>query len=464
MESDLQSRSFWLSLDPYAPNPPLEQDARVDVAVVGAGFTGLWTAYLLLKRHPGIKLIVLEKEAVGYGASGRNGGFAMTLVHRTLGHLARYLGDTEARNIYQAASKAVDHINQVVAKESIECDLQPNGVITLSNTPPQDRIIQDEFETAQRLGIKDMRFLSRGQAQARIHSERIRCAVHEAACSLVNPARLARGLKRVVEDLGATVYEGTAVQHWEESATGVTLCTPEATVQAERALVAPNAYATAWKATRPYVLPFYTYICLTERLTDPQWANVGWKGLEGAEDRRSFLHYFRPTADGRILWGGRDAPFHPDGPDRKYDRNEHVFERMRETFEWFFPQLKELPFEYRWGGPIGITGNFLPQVGFFDSKKQRAAFSFGYNGHGVAISHLAAHAIADLFAGEKTEWSTLAFVRRKPRGFGPRFLRDPMVRMMTRAQLRADDEQREARDPWVLRALNRIGGADLKIN
>jgi glycine/D-amino acid oxidase-like deaminating enzyme len=247
MENDLQSRSFWLSLDPYTPNPPLEEDARVDVAIVGGGFTGLWTAYLLLKRHSGMKLIVLEKEAVGYGASGRTGGFAMTLVHRTLSHLARNVGDTEARKIYDAATRSVNHINAVVARESIECDLQPHGLITLSNTPPQDRIIQEEFETAQRLGIKDIQFLSREAAQARIRSERIRCAVREEACSLVNPARLVRGLKEVVEDLGGRVYEGTPVKNWEESANGVTLRTADATVHAERALVAPNAYSTAWK-------------------------------------------------------------------------------------------------------------------------------------------------------------------------------------------------------------------------
>ncbi len=464
MVSDLESRSYWLSLDPYTPGPALRGNARADVALVGAGFTSLWTAYLLLRRNPGLKVVLLEANAVGYGASGRNGGFAMTLVHRTLTHLARYVGDTEARKIYRAAEKSVRHINEVVSRESIACDLEPNGLITLSNTPPQDRVVQEEFETAQRLGIKEVEYLGREEAQERIHSERIRCAIRENACSLLNPARLARGLKKVVERLGATIYENTPVGEWEELQNGVVLRTPGGSVLADRALLAPNAYATAWKATSEFVLPFYSYICLTQPLNDTQWGSIGWSGREGAEDRRSFLHYFRPTADGRILWGGRDATFHPDGPNARYDSDAHVFGRMRETFEWFFPQLREVRFEHRWGGPIGITGNFLPVVGWFDPKRRRAALALGYNGHGVAITHLAAHTIADLFEGRGSEWTDLAFVDRKPLNLGPHILRNPLVRMTLRAQLRADDAERELRDPWVVRLLNRVSGADLKIN
>ena len=464
MASDLESRSYWLSLDPYTPNPPLRENVRADVALVGAGFTSLWTAYLLLKRNPGLKLVILEANAVGYGASGRNGGFAMTLVHRTLTHLAQYVGDADARKIYRAAEESVRHIDEVVSRESIECDLQPNGLLTLSNSAPQDRVVRQEFETAQRLGIKEITYLDRGAAQERIHSERIRCAVREDTCTLVNPARLARGLKRVVERLGAVIYENTPVGEWEEILNGVTLQTPGGKVLAGRALLAPNAYATAWKATREYVLPFYSYICLTRPLSDAEWGSVGWAAREGAEDRRAFLHYFRPTVDGRILWGGRDATFHPDGPNARYDRDPHVFERMRESFEWFFPQLRTVPFEHRWGGPIGITGNFMPVVGWLNPKRRRAALAMGYNGHGVAISHLAAHAIADLFEGVGSEWTDLAFVDRKPLHLGPHFLRNPLVRMTVRAQLRADDAERELRDPWVIRLLNRLTGADLKIN
>ncbi len=463
--NDLPSRSYWLGLDAYTPNAPLAEDLRVDVALVGGGFTSLWTAYLLLKDNPDLKVAILEAHAVGYGASGRNGGFAMTLVHRTLTHLADYVGDDEARNIYRAACDAITHVNETVEAEAIACDLQPNGLITLSNSPPQDRLIHTEIETAQRLGLgDDFAFLDREAAQAQIHSDKIRCAFREDACSLLNPARLTRGLKAVVERLGGRVYEGTPVVAWQEGREAVTLRTPAGLVTADRALAAGNAYATAWKPTRETVLPFYSYICLTRPLTEAEWNRVGWAGREGAEDRRLGLHYFRPTIDGRILWGGRDPVFHPDGPQARYDSDEAVFRRMRESFTWFFPQLREVPFEHRWGGAIAVTGNFMPAVGWFDTARRRMAFAYGYNGHGVAITNVAAHAVADLFTDRRSAWTDLWFVGRKPDGLGPHFIRDPLVRWTVKAQIQADDEERDIKEPLVLRLLNRLTGADIKVN
>jgi glycine/D-amino acid oxidase-like deaminating enzyme len=456
---DLASRSYWLGMDEYVPSDPLAGDVQVDVAIVGGGFTGLWTAYLLLKQDPNLRVAVLEANAVGYGASGRNGGFAMTLVHRTLSQLAQHVGDAEARKVYLAAKQAIEHLNKTVETESIACDLQPNGLIVVSDSPPQDRVVEREVETARRLGLEaDFRFLDREAARSRIHSERIRCGFREEVCSLVNPARLARGLKAVVERLGGRFYEATPVRSWEERADGVLLATPRGKVSAERALVAGNAYGTAWKPTRDTILPFYSYICLTRPLRDAEWEAVGWAGREGAEDRRSGLHYFRPTIDGRILWGGRDPAFHPDGPKAEYDSDEYVFRRLRESFEWFFPQLRDVPFEHRWGGPIALTGNFLPAVGWLDERRRRVAFAHGYSGHGVAICNVAAHALADLLSDRKSEWTDLVFVGRQAPGLGPRFLRDPLIRSALKGQIRADDEERPIQDPLVLRVLSRLGG------
>jgi glycine/D-amino acid oxidase-like deaminating enzyme len=461
--NDLKSRSFWLSLDPYTPNAPLDEDIQADFTIVGGGFTGLWTAYLLLKRYTGLRIVVLEKEAVGYGASGRSGGVVMPQLQGTLAQLVRCVGETEARKIYNAALTSVHHINDFITSESIECDLQPNGMITLSNTPPQDELIREHFETAQRLGVKEIEFLQRDTAQARIHSEQIRCAVREQACSLVDPARLVRGIKRVIENLGGRVYEGTPVNGWEETYDGVTLQCPAATVHSQRALLAANAFAATWNTTRRCLIPLYTYICLTEPLSESQWASVGWRGLEAAQDRRAFLHHFRPTKDGRILWGGRDAAFHTDGPRRTYDRAPSIFTRLRETFEWFFPQLKNLPFESCWGGPVGMTRDFLPQIGFFHEKKQRTAFAFGYNGRGLAISHLAAHAVVDLFAEKPSEWTDLPFVGRKLHGLGRPYLRNPLVRATMRAHLRADDAGRKTPSSRTLRFIGSLTGAGFKI-
>lgn len=460
---EIGSRSWWLSLDPYTPNAPLRESTDADLAVVGGGFTGLWTALLWARRHPDGRVVVLEATAVGYGASGRNGGFAMTLVHRTLSHLAALLGDQAARDVHVAARRAVEAVAETVAAESIACDLEAPGLLTVSDAPDRDRVIERELETAARLGVDDhFEFLDRARAQECLHSERVRCAFRERPCLLLNPARLVRGLKVAAERAGVQVFENTPVTGWEEREGTVVLRTREGSVRADRVVWALNAWSARFSAGRS-LLPFYSYICLTRPLSPQEWESVGWRGREGVEDRRVGLHYFRPTADGRILWGGRDPAFHPDGPDPRYDRDEHIFARLRGSFEWYFPQLRHVPFEWRWGGPIAVTGDFLPAIGWLDRQARRMAFAHGYNGHGVAITHLAARALVDLLDGVESEWTGLPFVGRAAPPLGPRWVRDPLVRWTLRRQLRADDEGRDARDPLPLRVLNRLSGANLRL-
>jgi glycine/D-amino acid oxidase-like deaminating enzyme len=457
MVEDLATRSYWLSLDPYEPNPPLEGDVETDVAIVGGGFTGLWTAYHLLKADPGMTVAILDANAIGYGASGRNGGFAMTLIHRSLAGLVYAVGPEHAKALHHAAEQSVRGIERVCAEEGIQADLQPNGLITVSNNPLQDNVIRRDVETAQRLGIGGITYLDRHAVQSAVHSETFRCGMREATCTLLNPARLARGLKRVVERLGARIYEDTPMTCLAPSDRDVAVVTPRGRVVAQRVVLAANAYSSRIPHLRRYVMPFYSYILLSEPLTAEQWARVGWAGREGMEDRRVFLHYFRPTIDGRLLWAGRDAPYHPDGPHPRYDRDDHVFRRLEETFAWTFPQLHDVRFEYRWGGPIGVTGEFLPLVGWL--KGERIAYAFGYNGHGVAITHLASRAIRDLILDRDSDERRLAIVNRKPVDLGPALLRDPLVRATVKYQLRRDDEGRELPPPLLARLMQRLASA-----
>jgi glycine/D-amino acid oxidase-like deaminating enzyme len=453
--SDLATRSYWLGLDEYTANPPLDGDAEVDVAIVGGGFTGLWTAYLLLEEKPDLRVAILEAEAVGYGASGRNGGFCMTKVHNSLTELAEVVGDEEARKIHRAATRAVESVTEISQRESIACDLQPNGLLMVSTNAVQDGRLERELETVARLGLEeDYTRFDRAQAQDQLHSERVRLGYREHHGTILNPARLARGLKTVVERLGGTVYEGTAVAEWDEQPGGVVLRTPHGSVRADRAIVGGNAYGTQWRPTRRRLLPFYTYISLTRPLSDEEWERVGWKGREGVEDFRASIHYFRPTIDGRILWGGRDATFHPDGPRAEYDTDVDCFRRLRESFEWFFPQLADVPFEHEWGGPIALTGHSIPGVGWLDDLSRKVGFAYGYNGHGVAISHVAARALVDMLGDRKSDWTDLWFVGRPPPDAGPPgFVRDAITRMSLRSVIRADDEGREVRTPLPIRAM-----------
>jgi len=453
---DLATRSYWLGLDGYEPGPPLRGDIEVDIAIVGGGFTGLWTAYHLLKEDPGLTIAVLEAAAVGYGASGRNGGFAMTLVHRSLQALVGSVGRQQALDIHHTSEEAVRTIQRVCAAESIEADLMPNGLLVVSNTPLQDDHIQKEATLARELGIDGIRLLDRDQIQARVHSETFRLALEEETCVLLNPARLVRGLKEAVVRKGVRVFEQTAVDEVSEDAEAVILRTPGGTVRARRALLAANGYSGCFPAFRDRVTPFYSYILLSEPLTEEQWSRIGWQGREGMEDRRTFLHYFRPTIDGRLMWAGRDAPYHPDGPHSRYDRDDHVFARLEETFRWTFPQLHDLKFEHRWGGPLGVTSTFLPGAGWLAGH--RIAYAFGYNGHGVAISCLLALAVRDLMMERESEFTRLALVGKKPPSMGPRLVRDPIVRAVADYQLRQDDAGEPVKASVFVRLAERLFG------
>jgi glycine/D-amino acid oxidase-like deaminating enzyme len=454
MAMELSTRSYWLGLDDYEPDAPLEGEVRADIVIVGGGFSGLWTAYHLLKEDPGMTVVVIEASAIGYGASGRNGGFAMTLLHRGLEELIAVVGAEQAKALHLAAVEAIDSIGRVCEAEEIEADLQPNGLLTVSNTPLQDSMIRGEFEAAERLGIGGFEFLEQDAIRSVVHSETLRCAVREEACTLLNPARLVRGLKRAVIRAGGRVFEQTPMESLENTPGGVRVATPKGAIEAQRALLATNAYSSRIPSLERYVLPFYSYILLSRPLSDEQWSRVGWAGREGMEDRRTFLHYMRPTVDGRMMWAGRDAPYRPNGPDPKYDRDDRIFKRLEETFAWTFPQLDDVEFEYRWGGPIGVTGSFLPSAGWLEEK--RVAYSFGFVGHGVAITNLVAMAMRDLILERDTDRVRLAIIGKKPINLGPRLLRDPLVRASSAHSLRQDDAGGSKKQPLLLRLLQRL--------
>ncbi len=454
MAMELSTRSYWLGLDPYEPDAPLEGEMRADVVIVGAGFSGLWTAYHLLKDDPGMTVVVIEASAVGYGASGRNGGFAMTLIHRGLKELVAAVGAEQAKALHLAAEEAIDMIGRICEVEKIDADLQPNGLLTISNSPLQDEVLRGEVETAERLGLSGFELLEEQAIRSSVHSETFRCAVREQSCTLLNPARLVRGLKRAVIGAGGRVFEQTPMESLENTSGGVRIVTPKGAIEAQRVLLAANAYSSRIPSLERYVMPFYSYILLSEPLSDEQWSRVGWQGREGMEDRRTFLHYMRPTVDGRMMWAGRDAPYRPNGPDPKYDRDERVFKRLEETFAWTFPQLDDVRFEYRWGGPIGVTGSFMPCAGWLEEK--RVAYSFGFAGHGVAITNMVALAMRDLILERDTDRVRLAVIGKKPINLGPRLLRDPLVRASSSHSLRQDDSGGSTKQPLLLRLLQRF--------
>jgi glycine/D-amino acid oxidase-like deaminating enzyme len=454
--SDYTTRSFWLETA-YTPGASLAGDRSADVAIVGGGFTGLWTAYFLKRAEPQLRIAVVEREVVGYGASGRNGGFAMTLLNRGLADMVKAFGDDAARAAHRAAAASVDGVGAFAAEHGVDCHYEKNGLMCLASDPSQVPRIEAEYREAQRLGLEGFTFLDRAAVQARVQSPTYECAVREEACAILDPARLVRGQRDVVAALGVEVFESTPVGDVRLEGGRVTVTTPGGVIRADQVVLAANAYSVQFPAIQRYVIPIYSYIVLTEPLAPALWEAIGWAGREGLEDRRTFLHYYRPTRDGRILFGGEDAPYHFNssiGP--QHDRNAEVFRRLEDDLRRTFPPLAGVRVTHQWGGPVGLTVRFVPTFGTLEGG--RVHYGFGYCGHGVGPSHLGGQILADLALGHRSERTDLCFVRTAPLAFPPEPLRYAGVTAARWALLKQDREARPKDDPWIVRLMMRFGG------
>lgn len=436
--SDFETRSFWLGRTPYQANPQLDGSRQADVVIVGGGFTGLWSAIHLKEADPGLDVVVLERAVVGFGASGRNGGFAMSMVGRNISELTRKVGREKARLQHLAMVEALHGIEAIVAKERIAAELTNTGILTVSNGEEQDSRIRNDVECAERLGLTDFRYLDRSACRELVHSERIRCGHWEDNCLVLDPAALCRGLKEAATRRGVLVFENTPVEALEAARSrAVRARTPFGTVTADRGLIATNAYAHSIPALRRYIFTVYAYVTLTERLTDEQWSRLGWDQRMGIEDKRIMPHFHRPTADGRILWGGRDAPFVSSGPDPRYDRDPRIFARLEETFRWTFPQLSDVKIEHRWGGPVCGTVHCISSIG--PLQGDRLFYALGYAGHGVGPSYLAGKIVRDFILDRKCSSLELPMATVKPFPLPPGPLRAAVLKSTQRALMRSDD-------------------------
>lgn len=458
------SAIYWLEGVPHAPRPALTGPAEVDVAILGGGFTGLWTAYHLLGAEPSLRVAVVEGEEIGFGASGRNGGFAMTLLDMSLTHLRRNYGDDDARAAHEAVADSVDMIGETVTEEGIDCEWVHGGLMTVATNAGQLHRLREDAESAEAMGLKGFQELSAAEARAEVDSPTYLGALMEDHCAVVHPAKLARGVADAVTRRGATIYETTHVTSVEEQGSKVRLRTDGGELVADQVVLATNAWARNLPWFSKKVVALYTYVLMTEPLTDEQWSSVGWERRQGIEDKRNFVHYYRRTADGRILWGGRDGIIHAQLPGKAgispaYDRSGVVSRRLAATFRRTFPQLSKVRFTHHWGGPVGITGQFLPHVGTLDGG--RIHYGHGYNGHGVAPTHTVGRILSDRILGHRSPLDELCFVDPKE----PRFPPEPFLwvsaELTRQSLLRQDRQMDDGReigdmDPWLLRVMNKL--------
>lgn len=387
-EGKHEAVSFWHETVAIDPSAPLRKHIAVDVAILGGGFTGLSTACELKRQRPDLEVALLEQGVVGHGASGRNGGFAMPLLGWDLYYAAQKLGDDNARRAYRFMYDAVDHVKQVVREHAIDCDLETTGYILINTCKRRENRARREHAVAEKLGF-DHQWLDRETLQDYIQSDAYISGVFDPHPCIINPAKLARGLKAVAEQLGVQVYEQTFATAVETDGRTVTITTPEGGVKAKAGVLALNGYGGALGFMKNRILPVHTYIVLTEPLTDAQLAGIGWaKHRASLETARNLIHYFRLTADNRILFGGEDAELYPGG--KYFNHDERIFAQLQARFREYFPSLADIRFTHQWGGVLGVTLDMFPSFG----QQDNLFHATGYSGHGVSLSNYAGKVMA----------------------------------------------------------------------
>lgn len=406
---DYTQKSYWLGATPYAENPPLRGEEKADVVIVGGGFTGVSTAYFLKKADPGLKVVLLESEVIGFGASGRNGGFNMTLFGFTLGITAFRFGRDKAREAHHYMEKAVDLVRDLVKEHRIECDYEHPGFLRVATSLRFEKRIRHEIDLARSLGLTGIEWIDRTKTLDQVNSPLYRGAWWEPRCGIVNPAKLVRGMKNVVEGMGVKVYERTPVTEITRD-TGMQVTTPEGSVRADKLVLATNAYSHLIPRIRRKQVPVFTHIVLTEPLQKRHFDDIRWQGRQGIEDARDLVHYYRLTKDNRLLMGGRDVSL-AFGRNMHKDINEKTFRELEEDTVKTFPVLKGIRFTHRWGGPVSVTTDFAPALGYLGDK--RTAYSVGCVGHGVSLTHMNGWTLADLVREKDTDRTRMFFVNRK---------------------------------------------------
>jgi glycine/D-amino acid oxidase-like deaminating enzyme len=443
--------SLWLAeYGPYAPCPPLAGEVRVDVAVIGGGFLGLATAHRLKHAQPGLAVAVLEHEVVGYGASGRNGSFAMTVVGLGFGTMALIKGKQFVRDAHHYMERAVDGLEALIRDNGLDCDYTRPGFLRMATTPGYVRRIQHDIELVHALGIDGIEWLDRDAARARVNSALYLGAMWEPRLGLMNPAKLVREEKRLALALGAQVYERTPVLEVRRAAPGpgprFTLTTPAGRVRAEKVVFATNAYSHLFPELWSKQVPAWTYMIATEPLSDRHFAAIGWHARSGVEDARNLIHYYRITPDNRLVMGGGPVGL-SYGLNLAQDASEPAWQHLADHMRLLFPALRDVSVTHRWGGPFSVTMDLTPALGYLGDHC--AVYSLGCIGHGVSTTHQNALTLVDLLFERQSENTACPFVNRRVIAWPGEPLRSAAARAI-RTYLRVEDW-------WYERGLARPG-------
>jgi glycine/D-amino acid oxidase-like deaminating enzyme len=436
---DYSDKSFWLATyGEYLPNPPLQGDLNVDIAIIGGGFTGLSAAYNLRKEDAGLSIAVLEAEVVGFGASGRNGGFSMTLFGLEPAVTKALFGHQRTVEAHRYMERAVDYVDELIKEHNLQSDYWFPGFLRAATTPGYVKRIQHDLEILTSMGITGISWIEADEIKNEVNSPRFLGGWWEPRSGLLNPAKHARELKRLAIQFGAQVYEDTPVFEIHRNA-DFSLTTPNGRVTAKKVIFATNAYSHLFPQLKRKQVPAFTHMVVTEPLSQAQLEPIGWKNRQGIEDARNLVHYFRLTIDNRIAMGGSDVSL-AYGGDMEHDLNTRTFATLEQDTLWLFPHLKGIQITHRWGGPVSVPLQMAPAIGFLGDE--RSMYSLGCVGHGVSMTHLNGRALADLALERKTDLTDVWFVNRHMIPWPPEPIRMAASQVI-RGYLRLEDSMYE---------------------
>lgn len=459
--TDARTVSFWLDSLPadhnFATRQQLPGDVTADVAIVGAGYTGLWTAYYLKQIDPTLRIVVVEAEFAGFGASGRNGGWLSALLPMSFETMAAQHGRLGAVTMQRTMHDAVDEVARVTQKENIDCHLAKGGYLNLARTVPQvDRVHELlKYYRSWGFGEEDYRWLPAAEASGRINATKVLGAGYTPHCAAIHPARLVRGLAETVEHSGVTIYEKTRVIELGDRK----LRCETGTVSADVVVRATEGFTSRLPRHRRTVAPIYSLMIATEPLPESFFAEVGWAQRETFNDDRRLIIYGQRTADNRIAFGGRGAPYHFGSAIKpEFDRHAAVQDSLRALLGEMFPALGDAQVTHRWGGPIGAPRDWYCSVGF--DQVQGRAWAGGYVGDGVTTTNLAGRTLADLITGRQTDLVSLPWVNHHSRNWEPEPLRWLGINTMLRLPVGADryEERTGKTEKWRSKILEHFIG------
>ena len=451
--ADAEPVPFWLDTEPPEAAPTLAGSIDADLVVVGGGYSGLWTALRAKERDPSQHVVLLEGQRIGGAASGRNGGFcSASLTHGLSNGMSRWPEEMDRLESLGLAN--LDGIEATLQRYGIDAEYERTGEISLATQPWQVQAQRPMVQRLRRFG-QEAQWLDAAELKELVRSPTYLGGLwNKSATALVNPAKLAWGLARAAVDLGVDIYEDSPAVRLEPEGAGMRVRAEFGSVRARRVALGTNAFPSLLRRVRHFVVPVWDYVLMTEPLSDVQLSAIGWQGRQGLGDAANQFHYYRLSADNRILWGGYDAIYYSGG--RFAAAQEHragTYITLVNNFFRTFPQLEGIRFSHRWGGAIDTCSRFSPFWG--TAHDGRVAYVVGYTGLGVGATRFGADVMLDLLDAQHTERTDLRMVRTKPVPFPPEPFRTGLIQL-TRHSIAAADAHEGRRNLW-LRTLDRLG-------